>query len=69
MSRLGGIATVLRLRSTSRVSALIAQCERQLSAEPLLRVAIDRCLDLLRKELVPAPIIHQQSYPGTSLHA
>jgi putative transposase len=69
MSRLSGIATVLRLRSTSRVSALIAQCERELSADPLLRVAIDRCTDLLRKELVPANVIEQRSYPGTALHA
>jgi len=30
MSRLSGIAAVLRLRSTSRVSALIAECDRDL---------------------------------------
>ena len=53
MSRLGSIAAVLRLRSTSRVSALIAECDRDLGGDPMLRIAIDRCLELLRRDLDP----------------
>jgi putative transposase len=69
MARLGAIGTVLRLRSTSRVSCLIAECDRELERDPLLRIAIDRCIDLLRINLVRVPIVHRESYPGTALHA
>ena len=68
MSRLGSIAAVLRLRSTSRVSALITACDRDLRHDPMLRIAVDRCLDLLRRELVRVPTIHRESYPAVALH-
>ena len=48
MRRLCGIAEALGLRSTSRVSAMIAECERDLKDDALLHEAVDRCLDLLR---------------------
>jgi hypothetical protein len=65
MSRLGSIAAVLRLRSASRVSALIAECDRDLGHHATLQTAVDRCLDLLRRDLVPAPLSHREFYPGT----
>jgi hypothetical protein len=68
MSRLGSIAAVLRLRSTSRVSALITTCDRDLRSDPMLRIAVDRCLDLLRRDLVRIPTIHRESYPAVALH-
>jgi len=54
-ARLGAIGTVLRLRSTSRVSQLIAECDADVDRKenPMLRIAIDRCLDLLRRERKP----------------
>ena len=64
MSRLGSIATILRLRSTSRVSALIAQCDRELQSDIHLRIAVDRCLDLLRRKLERVPVMHRESYPS-----
>jgi hypothetical protein len=36
MARLGSIAAVLRLRSTSRVSGLIVLCDRDLARDPML---------------------------------
>ena len=68
MARLGSIAAVLRLRSTSRVSALIATCDRDLGKDPMLRIAVDRCIDLLRRELVRVPAMHRESYPAITLH-
>jgi hypothetical protein len=47
-ARLGALAAALRLRSTSRVSAMIVECDLRLERDPLLRIAIDRCTDLLR---------------------
>ena len=64
MSRLGSIAAVLRLRSSSRVSALIAACDRRLGVDEDLRIAVDRCLERLRRGLVPVALIHRESYPG-----
>jgi REP element-mobilizing transposase RayT len=49
MRRLAGIAEALGLRSTSRVSAMIAECDHDLKGDVLLHAAIDRCLDLLRR--------------------
>jgi hypothetical protein len=69
MARLGSIAAVLRLRSTSRVSALITECDQELGKDRNLRIAVDRCLDLLRRGLVPVPALHRQSYPAATLHA
>ena len=56
MRRLSGIAETLGLRSTSRVSAMIAECDRDLKEDALLHEAVDRCLDLLRRghTLMPA---------------
>lgn len=65
MSRLGEIATVLRLRSTSRVAALIAACDRDLNRDRSLRIAVDRCIDLLRSDLELLPVFHREMYPGT----
>jgi putative transposase len=65
MSRLGKIAAVLRLRSTSRVSSLIRSCDRELDKDRALRIAVDRCLDLLRTGLPVVSIQHLESYPGT----
>jgi hypothetical protein len=69
MARLGAIAAVLRLRSPSRVSALIAECDHDLGDDRNLRIAVDRCLDLLRRDLVPMSTLHRQSYPAAALHA
>jgi putative transposase len=69
MARLGSIAAVLRLRSSSRVSALIAACDRRLGKDEDLRIAVDRCLDLLRRDLVPVALRHRESYPGAVFHA
>ena len=69
MARLGSIAAVLRLRSTSRVSALIVECDHELGKDRNLRIAVDRCIDLLRRDLVTVPALHRQSYPAAALHA
>jgi putative transposase len=69
MARLGSIAAVLRLRSTSRVSALIAECDRDLGRDQNLRIAEDRCVDLLRRDLRRVPVLHRESYPAAALHA
>lgn len=68
MSRLGSIAATLRLRSTSRVSTLITTCDRDLLRDPTLRIAVDRCLERLRRDLVRVPTIHRESYPIVALH-
>src|SRR5260221_11302633 len=59
MRRLCGIAEALGLRSTSRVSAMIAECDRDLKEGVLLHAAVERCLDLLRRRLSSAPAVHQ----------
>ena len=64
MSRLGGIADALRLHSTTRVSKMIAECDRELSANATLRVNVDRCTEVLRRGLTPASTLHRQSYPS-----
>jgi len=69
MERLGAIAASLRLRSTSRVSALIRKCDREIDRDPMLRVAIDSCLHKLRQGRVRVPIVHRQSYPATPMRA
>jgi putative transposase len=68
MSRLGAIGAVLRLRSTSRVSELIAECDRDVDQKEHkhLRIAIDRCLDLLRRDLKPVVARHHEFYPAAS---
>src|SRR5512142_2531002 len=68
-SRLGAIGTVLRLRSTSRVSELIAECDRDVDRKENkhLRIAIDRCLDLLRRERKPVMPVFREISP--SAHA
>ncbi|MEO8215445.1 MAG: hypothetical protein ABI718_00010 [Acidobacteriota bacterium] len=48
MHRLRTIAASLRLRSSGRASDLIRICDAELDREPLLRIAADRCCDLLR---------------------
>ncbi len=70
-ARLGGIGTVLRLRSTSRVSELIAECDRDVDRpeHKHLRIAIDRCLDLLRRERKPVMPRFQEFYPAVSPYA
>ena len=66
--RYGKVAAALRLRSTSRISALVKECGESLKHDPLLGIAMDRCVDILRRMLQPMPTIHKQSYPGTALH-
>jgi hypothetical protein len=68
MSLLGGIGAVLRLRSTSRVSELIAECDRDVDQKEHkhLRIAIDRCLDLLRRDLKPVAARHHEFYCDTA---
>ena len=70
-ARLGGIGTVLRLRSTSRVSELIAECDSDVRKpeHTHLRIAIDRCLDLLRRDMKRVMPVHRQFYPAASPHA
>jgi hypothetical protein len=68
MARLAAIAAVLRLRSPSRVSALIAACDHDLGDDRNLRIAVDRCVALLRRGLVPVSTLHRQSYPAAALH-
>ena len=70
MSRLSAIGAVLRLRSTSRVSQLIAECERDLGQpeHKNLRIAIDRCLDLLRRDMKPVMPRYREFYPSVERH-
>ena len=63
MARLGSIATSLSLRSTTRVTQLIADCERRLRNDSMLRIAIDRCLDRLRPSRVAVAAVHRQFAP------
>jgi hypothetical protein len=48
MERLCGIAAALRLRSTSTVTAMIAECDRELGKDADLLGKLDCCLDILR---------------------
>ena len=48
MERLCGIAAALRLRSTSTVTAMIAECDRELGKDADLLDKLDRCRELLR---------------------
>ena len=57
------------LRSTRGVSALIAECDRDLGSHPMLRIAIDRCLELLRRDLVKVPVRYREHDPANTLHA
>jgi REP element-mobilizing transposase RayT len=66
MRRLCGIAAALRLRSTSRVSAMIAECDRELSESATLRVAVDCCLDVLRRGPALVLTAHQQASLSTA---
>ncbi len=68
-SRLGGMETVLRLRSTSRVSQLIAECDRDVDKKENrhVRIAIDHCLGLLRRERKPVMPVFREISP--SAHA
>ena len=66
--RYGKVASALRLRSTSRISALVKECGESLERDSLLGNAMDRCVDILRGMLQPMPAIHKQSYPGAALH-
>jgi putative transposase len=59
MWRLCGIAEALGLRSTSRVSAMIGECDRELKEDDSLHEAVGRCLDLLRHRLPPVPTVDQ----------
>ena len=67
MRRLCGIAEALGLRSTSRVSAMIAECDRDLKEDALLHTAVDRCLDLLRSRLSSTPAVHQPAVSTLAL--
>jgi|SRR5581483_5218915 len=44
------IAAGLRLRSASHVSALIRQCDRELSGNPTLRGCVDRCISTIGRK-------------------
>ncbi len=55
VARLCGIASALRLQSTSRVSAMIAECDRKLGKDATLQADVDRCRELLR--LGPALVL------------
>jgi hypothetical protein len=70
-ARLGAIGTVLRLRSTSRVSELIAECDHDVDRKEQkhLRIAVDRCLDLLRRDMKPVMPRFAVSYPAITPHA
>jgi hypothetical protein len=48
IERLGGIASALRLRSTSTVTAMIEECDRELGKDADLLEKLDRCRALLR---------------------
>ena len=61
MWRLCGIAEALGLRSTSRVSAMIPECDRDLKDDVLLHAAVDRCLDLLRRRRSSMPPGYQRA--------
>lgn len=71
MSRLGAIGTVLGLRSTSSVSELIAECDRDvgLPEHKNLRIAIDRCVELLRRDLRPVMPAFREFFPSISPRA
>jgi REP element-mobilizing transposase RayT len=49
IERLCGIAAALRLRSTSRVSAMIAECDRELGKDADLLDKLDHCRAILRR--------------------
>jgi REP element-mobilizing transposase RayT len=63
--RYAKVAAALRLRSTSRVAALVAECGIALK-DPLLSISMDRCVDLLRGKLQVLPTIHREEYPGSA---
>jgi len=67
MRRLAGIAEALGLRSTSRVSAMIAECDRDLKEDALLHAAVDRCLDLLRRGRAFVPAVDRPASPFLAL--
>ena len=71
MARLGAIGTVLGLRSTSRVSQLITECDHDvgLPEHKHLRIALDRCLDLLRQQRKPVTLAFREFYPSISPRA
>src|SRR5512140_1070475 len=58
-------------RSTSRVSELIAECDRDLDRKEHthLRIAIDRCVELLRREMKPVMPRFREIYPSASRFA
>jgi REP element-mobilizing transposase RayT len=68
MERLGAIATSLRLKSTSRVSMLIRECDEQLDRDKTLRAAIDRCVERLRGGVLPASVMRRQIDPELTIH-
>ena len=59
------VAAALRLRSSSRVSALAEECEKVTRSDEALNELLTRCVLTLRGSLkqVAAPV--PQSYPGT----
>ncbi len=63
MRRLSGIAEALGLRSTSRASAMIAECDRDLKEDALLDAEVDRCLELLRRGRA---LVHAVDDPANS---
>ena len=67
MRRLRGIAEALRLRSTSRVSAMIAECDRDLKDDPALRVAVDCCLERLKARCSPEYTLRLPPDAGASI--
>src|SRR5258708_7665322 len=67
MRRPSGIAQALGLRCTSRVSAMIAECDRDLKEDALLHEAVDRCLDLLRRGRTLAHVADRQASPSLAL--
>lgn len=69
MRRLSGIAEALELRSASRVSAMIADCDRDLKDDAAMREAVDRCLDHLRRGRVLEQAVGQPANSSLALSA
>ena len=44
------ISAALRLRSSSRVTRLVADCDERLTSDVALRAEVDRCIATLRRE-------------------
>lgn len=67
--RYAKVAAALRLRSTSRVATLAAECVRSVRESLTQRLALDRSLDKLRGSMTMATAILRERYPSVQPHS